>query len=222
MSTFDPKRYMMKLQGKDYLPVAPRLYWFRQEHPDYGIKTEELHADEKEGVYRVECSITNAEGRVVAMGRGRETTKGFAAGPYEKAETIAIGRALSALGYGTMDSLDYAESGDDKLADSPQPARPAPRHVTEADVTADYGPPPPEPTPTGDGEKPRISNPEAPPTEKQMVALQTMAHKLGYEDTDRQAIVFDMFKVTGGFKSLNKGQASEVYDMLKAQLEAAR
>jgi hypothetical protein len=220
VSTFDPKRYMMKLQGKDYLPVAPRLYWFRQEHPDYGIKTEELHADEKEGVYRVECSITNAEGRVVAMGRGRETTKGFAAGPYEKAETIAIGRALSALGYGTMDSLDYAESGDDKLADSPQPARP--RAATEADVTADYGPPP-EPAPVpGNAERRTISNPDAPLSEKQLAALQTMASKLGYEDVDRQAIVYDKFGVTGGFKSLNKGQASEVFDMLKGQLEAAK
>ena len=217
--TFDPKRYMMKLQGKDYLPVAPRLYWFRQEHPDYGIETVELFADEASQTYRIEARITDAEGRVLSMGRGRECLKGFAGGPYEKAETIAIGRALSALGYGTMDSLDYAEGDGEKLADSPQPPRP--RAVTEADVTADYGPPPAEPTPAPAGER-KISNPEAPLSEKQLIALQTMAHKLGYEDVDRQAIAYDKFGVTGGFKSLNKGQASEVFDMLKGQLEAAK
>ena len=103
-----------------YLPVAPRLLWFRQDHPDWSILTTELHADEEHGIYRFECKICDAEGLTLAMGHGRETYDGFAKGPYEKAETISIGRALGALGYGTMESLDFVDDGDSKTADSPQ------------------------------------------------------------------------------------------------------
>ena len=60
-NTFDPNKYMLKLprtkkvklsNGQvrfekvetDYLPVAPRIAWFRREHPDWSIitKVEEL------------------------------------------------------------------------------------------------------------------------------------------------------------------------------------
>lgn len=213
--TFDVKKHLIKVQGgREYLPVAARLIWFREEHPDWGISTECLHLDMEKLVAVFTAKVHNAAGVQVGQGTKSENVKGF--GDFiEKAETGAIGRALAICGFGTQFAPELEEG--ERLADSPQPARSAPRQVTEADVTADYGPPPP----AANGEL-KISNPEAPLSEKQLAALQTMAHKLGYEDTDRQAIVFDMFKVTGGFKSLNKGQASEVFDMLKAQLEAAK
>jgi hypothetical protein len=211
--TFDVKKHLIKVQGgREYLPVAARLIWFREEHPDWGISTECLHLDMEKLVAVFSAKVHNAAGVQVGQGTKSENVKGF--GDFiEKAETGAIGRALAICGFGTQFAPELEEG--ERLADSPQPARP--RAATEADVTADYGPPPP----AANGER-KISNPEVPLSEKQLAALQTMAHKLGYEDTDRQAIVFDMFKVTGGFKSLNKGQASEVYDMLKAQLEAAK
>jgi hypothetical protein len=216
--TFDVKKHLIKVQGgREYLPVAARLIWFREEHPDWGISTECLHLDMEKLVAVFSAKVHNAAGVQVGQGTKSENVKGF--GDFiEKAETGAIGRALAICGFGTQFAPELEEG--ERLADSPQPARP--RAATEADVTADYGPPT-EPAPVpGNAERRTISNPDAPLSEKQLAALQTMAHKLGYEDTDRQAIVFDMFKVTGGFKSLNKGQASEVFDMLKAQLEAAK
>lgn len=98
---FDPRKHVMNLQGRDYLPVASRLSWFRAERPDWSIETSELYASEEQGIFRVECRILDEQGRILAMGRGRETVMGFPDGPYEKAETVAIGRALAALGYGT-------------------------------------------------------------------------------------------------------------------------
>ena len=55
-NTFDPNKYMLKLpktkkvklsNGQirfeqveaDYLPVAPRIAWFRRDHPDWSIIT---------------------------------------------------------------------------------------------------------------------------------------------------------------------------------------
>lgn len=116
---FNPSEHLMTLQGgKEYLPVAPRVYWLRQDHPDWCIETRELFADEATGIYRIEATLKDAEGHVISMGRGRETMKGFASGPYEKAETIAIGRALAAAGYGTMESLDFDDDKEGKPADS--------------------------------------------------------------------------------------------------------
>lgn len=215
--TFDPSKHMMKLQGKDYLPVAARLIWFREVHPDWCISTAPVHLDLDKGIAVFSAIIANESGQQVAQGTKSETLKGF--GDFiEKAETGAIGRALAMCGFGTQFAPELDEG--ERIVDTPQPPRP--RAATEADVTADYGPPP-EPAPApGNGERRVISNPDAPLSEKQLIALQTMAGKLGYEDVDRQAIAYDKFGVTGGFKSLNKGQASEVFDMLKSQLEAAK
>lgn len=137
--SFDPHRYMTKVDGKDYLPVAPRIMWFRDDHPDWAIITTELYADEESGIYRIEAQILNEEGRLISVGRGRETTADFRRGPYEKAETIAIGRALSALGYGTLDGLDYDDDGNTgKLADAPAAKpKPAPNPAPKADPDAD-------------------------------------------------------------------------------------
>jgi hypothetical protein len=123
--SFDPKKHMMKLSGKDYLPVAPRRVWALELHPDWRIETEELYADEVEGVYRFKAYVKDGDGHIVATGHGSETRKGFAAGPYEKAETVAIGRALALAGIGTLEAQELAEDGTGKIADAPQAAKPA-------------------------------------------------------------------------------------------------
>lgn len=125
---FDPKKHMMNLQGKEYLPVAPRRVWALELHPDWRIITEELFADEVNGIYRFKATISNGDGTIVATGHGRETAKGFALGPYEKAETIAIGRALALAGVGTLEAQELVEDGASKIADAPaKPADNAPK-----------------------------------------------------------------------------------------------
>ena len=37
---FNPNDHMMKLKGKDYLQVAWRLVWFREDHPDWPLNAD--------------------------------------------------------------------------------------------------------------------------------------------------------------------------------------
>lgn len=117
---FDVKKHLIKVNGgKDYLPVAFRLVWFREEHPDWGIATEPIVCDTEKGVFVWHASITNAEGRVVAEGTKMETVRGFADAA-EKSETGSIGRALGVLGYGTQFAPEFDE-GTERIVDSPMP-----------------------------------------------------------------------------------------------------
>lgn len=101
----------MQLQGKDYLQVAHRVLWFREEKPDWSIETELAHAT---GGLIVKAVIKDASGKIKSMGLRYEAKMD----DLERCETGAIGRALSILGYGTQFALDL-EEGDGKLADAP-------------------------------------------------------------------------------------------------------
>lgn len=121
----DAKKYMIKVQGgKLYLPVAPRVRWFRSEHPDWGIETKLLHLDQEFEFAVVQAIITNSTGRLMAT--GIKTQRGSKAGRdgfkdyVEKAESGSIGRALALLGYGTM----AADIDEGSIVDSPINARP--------------------------------------------------------------------------------------------------
>ena len=112
---FNPNDHMMKLKGKDYLQVAWRLVWFREDHPDYGINAEALSLTEDHAIFK--ATITDANGIQLSSGHGSESKKDF--GDYiEKAETKAIGRALAMLGYGTQFAADELDEGD-RIVDSP-------------------------------------------------------------------------------------------------------
>lgn len=117
---FDPQRYMLKLKGKDYLPVAARVAWFREQHPiasGWGIHTEPIAGGREAGCATYRASIVDPEGRVVATATKTEDKAGFA--DYEeKAETGAIGRALALCGFGTLFALEL-EEGEEPIADSP-------------------------------------------------------------------------------------------------------
>ena len=141
-AAFDPTRYLKKLKdGKDYLEVAHRLQWLRAEHPDASITTRLEHVDFDAGwaIFHARVEIPGAG---IAEGTGSETRQAFPAGWLEKAETIAIGRALAALGYGTAFCLDFDtvdDTGNGHLADAPveRPAgmatrqtRPAPTNIS--------------------------------------------------------------------------------------------
>jgi uncharacterized protein YbdZ (MbtH family) len=121
VASFDPKPYFLRLKGKDYLPVAARLAWLREEHPEAHITTDLLQHDQgKYALFRATITVPNG-GR--ATGWGSETVEDF--GDYlEKSETKAIGRAVAALGYGTLHALELDEG--DSVADSPVERRPSP------------------------------------------------------------------------------------------------
>jgi hypothetical protein len=130
-SIFDPMKYMLKLPKSkkvslpngqvrwelteaDYLPVAARIAWFRREHPDWSIITKTEQLANKAVVMK--AVIKNAEGRIIATARKKETEIGFP-DYIEKAETGAIGRALAMCGYGTLQAPEFDER--ERLADTP-------------------------------------------------------------------------------------------------------
>ncbi len=115
---------LLSLKGREYLQVAHRLVWFRQDHPTGVIRTM-LKAQGGEGkaeyaVFQAEIHIMTDKGpMLVATAHKKETAGGF---PdfLEKAETGSIGRALALLGYGTQFTADELDEGN-RLADSPMP-----------------------------------------------------------------------------------------------------
>ena len=116
MADFDPKPYMMKLQGKDYLPVAPRMLWFSLEHDQFEMKILDKIIDLDRGFAYFEVQVTDSHGRI-AVGVGSETFNDFPQGHHEKAFTKAYGRALAALGYGTLQAPELDEG--DRVVDAP-------------------------------------------------------------------------------------------------------
>lgn len=112
---FSPEEHMTDIKGKQYLPVAWRLVWFREEHPDWTIRTEIV---ENTDVYAVMRAIIANPDRVLATAHKKEDKVGF--GDYmEKAETGAVGRALAMCGYGTQFAPEL-EEGTERIVDSPQ------------------------------------------------------------------------------------------------------
>lgn len=112
---FNASEHLITLKGKDYLQVAWRLVWFRQEHPDYGIDTCLLERDDEHAVFVTK--ITDETGRLICSGHGSECRKDF--GDFtEKAETKSVGRALAMLGYGTQFVGDELDEGS-RIVDSP-------------------------------------------------------------------------------------------------------
>ena len=59
---FNPDDHLMNLKGKAYLEVKWRLVWFRQEHPDWSIRTQivDLNIEQKYAVFK--AIIANENG----------------------------------------------------------------------------------------------------------------------------------------------------------------
>lgn len=106
---------LLNLKGKDYLQVAHRLVFFREECPLWSIETEFISQTDKSAVCK--ATIKNDMGRVIATSHKEESLADFPAGFREKAETAAIGRALALCGYGTQFEPEFDEG--DRVVDSP-------------------------------------------------------------------------------------------------------
>jgi hypothetical protein len=115
---FDKAKYLIKVQGgREYLPVAARLVWFREEHPDWGVVTSPIEINLEKQYAIFTATIMNAEGKIMATATKMENVRGF--GDYlEKAETGAVGRALAYCGYGTQFAPEL-EEGTGRHADAP-------------------------------------------------------------------------------------------------------
>ena len=93
---FNPNEHMMTLKGnKQYLQVAWRLVWFREDHPDWSLDTQALEMAEDHAIFR--AVICDADGRQLSCGHASESKRDFM-DIIEKAETKAVGRALAMLG----------------------------------------------------------------------------------------------------------------------------
>ena len=115
--------YLINLKGKPYLPVAERLVWFREDHPDWTIETEIFP---KEDECLAKATIKNESGKIIATAHKFENRKGFA-DFIEKSETGSIGRALALCGFGTQFCADdFSEH--DRIVDSPRNSNPAPNN----------------------------------------------------------------------------------------------
>ena len=100
-----PKKPPRKLRleqyrGRAYLPVDERIYWFRYDHPNWTISTEIEYISPDANFVIIRAALLDEQGRVYATAhKGRSIDEG--SDFIEKAETAAIGRALSLLGYST-------------------------------------------------------------------------------------------------------------------------
>jgi hypothetical protein len=146
MSTIKTKKGtelpLLNLKGKQYLQVAHRLVWMREEHPDWSLETEFARLDETHALAK--ATIRDQGGRVIAVAHKREDKAHF---PdfIEKSETGAIGRALALCGFGTQ----FAEELEDgatqaRPVDSPTTTKkgPAPKvaaPVKPANAFANFG-----------------------------------------------------------------------------------
>lgn len=100
-----------------YLPVQARLDWFRTDWPEGTIDQELVAQDEKQAIFK--CRVGKVKDGVSyghAEGYGQEFAKSF--DDYLlKASTVALGRALNALGFGGDDLLEGVDEGN--IADAP-------------------------------------------------------------------------------------------------------
>ena len=124
---FDPNQYISKVKGRDYLEVKWRIAWMRHEHPDANLETDLVSHEEGRAVMRARVTFPSGAS---ATGWGSETA-GSSEAYIEKAETKAIGRALTALGFGTPVNSDIEDAAPQRpqRLQSSQPNSP---HVTQA------------------------------------------------------------------------------------------
>lgn len=97
-TTYDPRKHLTKVSGRDYLEVSQRLVWLRSAYPDAVITTELVEHRGNMAIFAARVTLPNG---ATGSGYGQEEAGDFA-DYLEKAETKALGRALATAGFGTQ------------------------------------------------------------------------------------------------------------------------
>jgi hypothetical protein len=137
---FDPRQHLIKLKGRDYLPVAARLIWLNEESERYRIETQFLKLEDTYAVVQATVSLLDDTGIPTrsATALKREDLAHFA-DFLEKSETGAIGRALGMLGFGTQFAPEFDELEgkiEARVVDSPRTAPEPTRAAADAPKAA--------------------------------------------------------------------------------------
>lgn len=199
---FDPRRYLTKLSGRDYLEVKWRLLWLRTVHPDAVVLTDLFEHREGAALFRAEVRLA-AGGS--ATGWGSETAEDF--GDYiEKAETKALGRALAALGFGTQFCEDFSFGADaGRVVDAPV--------LSRAD-----GPPADGASPPANGASARRRGPRV--TEPQLHAIYAIGRDRRWTPDEVQTRCREAYGRPP--EELGRREASSFIDALRGEAAVAR
>lgn len=108
---FDPKRDMMEIQGKPYLPAHNAIAWFRNDFPLPRGQIVTTIVDLETSLLRCEIFV---DGTLVASA----DVRGDGKNSLEKVQTNSVRRALAFAGYGTVSAL--AHEGDAQLDEAQQ------------------------------------------------------------------------------------------------------
>lgn len=219
--TFNPDDFMIKLKGKDYMPVQGRMVWYRSQNTeDTAVKILDKIIDQDKGFAYFEVEITDSNGNV-EVGVGSETRQDFR-DFIEKAYTKAYGRALAALGYGTQFAAEFDEG--DRILDAPT-ARPtqsntsSPTNYTPPKMhsqgSADYQAPAADIGATSSG---GYVAGEQPVTKEQLNEIGELMTKSGTEPLEMSRFTKETF---GKSKSidLTNGEALILIGKLKEKIE---
>lgn len=88
----------VKLKGNDYATVPTRLKAFRQSNPRSSVDTHPTFTESGEIVFKATITVDKADENS-ATATGHSFGKNTGDKSFEKLETVAVGRALSLLGY---------------------------------------------------------------------------------------------------------------------------
>jgi len=91
---------VVQLRGQSYVMVRRRLQELRKDHPNWRIVTESIELGENYATFK--ATILDESGTVLATGHDRA----FGENCVPLAETGAVGRALTYVGYGSDDLLE--------------------------------------------------------------------------------------------------------------------
>lgn len=192
-NTFDPRRFVTRVGGADYLEVKWRVYWLRTQHPDAVISTELVSHESNVAVFKAQVTIPGGGSSTGWGSEGYEDFRDY----LEKAETKALGRALAALGFGTQftPDFDFAE-GQERVVDAP--VRLA-RQRQLVDLSEERR------AQAGDGQS---------MTERQMSFIRRMAKEKGLSEQALDTQVSELFGKR--FDQLDRRDASSYIERLKA------